>query len=165
MPNWSFWITLCHVSNCATQGFSPKTDNNGNYKAKNCWNLSSSIPYFKSIWIQEAESVFLTVAKRVLLTVGQIIHKSCTRLAIHGSYFCLFIILLNLFPHSDFVVKTCVAKNHVRGLKVKAKQVRYILYSNPSWFERTVEPRWQNRFQNFTFRAPKNDNILTLALL
>ena len=69
---------------------------------------------------------------RVLLIVGQIIHKSCTRLAIYKSYFCLFIILLNLFQHSDFVVKTCVAKNHVRGLKVKAKQDRYILYSNPS---------------------------------
>lgn len=115
-----------------SQGSSPKTDNKGNYKAKNCWNLSSSIPHFKSIWIQEAESVFLLVSERVLLIVGQIIHKSCTRLAIYGSYFCLFIILLNLFPHSDFVVKTCVAKNHVRGLKVKAKQDRYILYSNPS---------------------------------
>ena len=160
-------VFLDHVMsgfNCPSQGSSPETDNNGNYKAKNCWNLSSSIPHFKSIWIQEAESVFLTVSERVLLIVGQIIHKSCTRLVIYVSYFCLFIILLNLFPHSHFVVKTCVAKNHVRGLIVKAKQERYILHSNPSWFERTVELRWQNHF-NFTFRAPNNDNILTLALL
>ena len=112
----------------------------------------------KSILVQEAESVFLTLSKRVLLIVGQIIRKLCNRLAVYGSYFWLFIILLNLFPHSGFVLKTCVAKNHVRGLKVKAKQERHILDSNPSGFERTVELRLQNRF-NFTFRAPKNDNI------